>query len=414
MPEIKPFRGIRPKVGKEKEVSCLPYDVMNTKEAKKMAKGKPNSFLHVIRSEIDLPESVDEHDKKVYQKAKENFEDMIAKGVLVKEDKEVFYIYREIMNSRSQVGICCCASIDDYENNIIKKHEFTRPQKEQDRIDNFLACNAHTEPVFFAYKNNEALKKLLNEWIDNNKPVYDFTSSDDISHTLWVVDDDNVIEKIVDIFSKMDALYIADGHHRSASSYRVGKKLREQTGDTKAEFNYILAVAFAKDELAIMDYNRVVKDLNGLTKEEFLKKAEEKFAVNLIGDLKEYRPTQKHHFSMYLDGNWYSLWAKEGTFDDKDAVKSLDAYILQENLLSPVLNIEDPRTSERIEFVGGIRGIEFLKQKVDNKEGAVAFAVYPVSMDDLFKVADSGEVMPPKSTWFEPKLRSGLFIHSFK
>ncbi len=332
------------------------------------------------------------------------------KGYLKKEDKEVYYIYRQIMDGRVQTGICGCCSTFEYEQGIIKKHEFTRPEKEVDRINNFLACSAHTEPVFFAHRHNENVHNFIEDFTKNNKPVYDFVSDDGISHILWVVDKEEDVEKVREYYNNIDYLYIADGHHRTASSYEVGKRLREEAGDdVDREYNYILSVVFDSDELAIMDYNRVVKSLNGLDKDEFFSKVKEKFEVSEPSE-EIIKPNKKHDFSMYVEGKWYLITAKEGTFDESNPVKSLDADILQENLLGPVLGIDDPRTNDNIEFVGGIRGLKELQERAD-KFGGAAFAVYPVTMDDLFGVADANMVMPPKSTWFEPKLRSGLFIH---
>ncbi|WP_290772968.1 DUF1015 family protein [Anaerofustis sp.] len=409
MAVLKPFKGIRPDERYVKEVSCLPYDVMDRNEAREMGKGE-KSFLHIVRSDIDLPDSIDIHDDKVYQKAKENFDKFLKEGYLKEEDKEVYYIYREIMNGRVQTGICGCCSTFEYEEGIIKKHEFTRPEKEIDRINNFLACSAHTEPVFFAHRHNENVHNFIKDFTHKNKPVYDFVSDDGISHILWVVEKDEDIQQVKEFYDAIDYLYIADGHHRTASSYEVGKRKREEAGDdVDREYNYILSVVFDSDELEIMDYNRVVKNLNGLDKDEFLNKVSEKFEI-LSSDEDIIKPNKKHDFSMYLDGKWYKIRAKEGTYEESHPVKSLDADILQENLLAPILSIEDPRTSDNIEFVGGIRGLGELKERAD-KFGGVAFAVYPVTMDDLFGVADANMVMPPKSTWFEPKLRSGLFIH---
>lgn len=409
MAVLKPFKGIRPDEKYVEDVSCLPYDVMNRDEAREMGKNE-KSFLHIVRSDIDLDDSVDIHDEKVYEKARENFDKFLDKGYLKQEDKEVYYIYRQIMDGRVQTGICGCCSTFEYEQGIIKKHEFTRPEKEVDRINNFLACSAHTEPVFFAHRHNENVHNFIEDFTKNNKPVYDFVSDDGISHILWVVDNEEDVEKVREYYNNIDYLYIADGHHRTASSYEVGKRLREESGDdVDREYNYILSVVFDSDELAIMDYNRVVKSLNGLDKDEFFSKVKEKFEVSEPSE-EIIKPNKKHDFSMYVEGKWYLITAKEGTFDESNPVKSLDADILQENLLGPVLGIDDPRTNDNIEFVGGIRGLKELQERAD-KFGGAAFAVYPVTMDDLFGVADANMVMPPKSTWFEPKLRSGLFIH---
>lgn len=406
MPVVRSFKGIRPKKEIADKVSCLPYDVMNREEAKEMGKDE-KSFLHIIRSEIDLDDSIDVHDDRVYEKARENFDKFIEKGYLIQDEEPCYYIYRQIMNGRVQTGICGCCSIDDYESGIIKKHEFTRPEKEEDRINNFLACSAHTEPVFFAYRKNNELKNIIDNHIKNNESVYDFTSDDNIRHILWVVDDKDEVKSIADVFEKIDCLYIADGHHRTASSYRVGKMKREELGKG-GEYDYILSVIFDSDELEIMDYNRVVYDLNGYTLDEFLEKIKDKFEVEKKEDT--FKPDKVHSFGMYVDGSWYELRAKEGTFED-NPVNRLDADILQKNLLAPILGIDDPRTSKRIDFVGGIRGMDELKKRVDERGEGVAFAVHPVSIEDLFDVADANMIMPPKSTWFEPKLRSGLFIH---
>ncbi|MCR2033540.1 DUF1015 domain-containing protein [Anaerofustis stercorihominis] len=409
MAVLKPFKGIRPDEKYVEDVSCLPYDVMNRDEAREMGKNE-KSFLHIVRSDIDLDDSVDIHDEKVYEKARENFDKFLQKGYLKQEDKEVYYIYRQIMDGRVQTGICGCCSTFEYEQGIIKKHEFTRPEKEVDRINNFLACSAHTEPVFFAHRHNENVHSFIEDFTKNNKPVYDFVSDDGISHILWVVDNEEDVEKVRGYYNDIDYLYIADGHHRTASSYEVGKRLREKAGDDKdREYNYILSVVFDSDELSIMDYNRVVKSLNGLDKDEFFSKMKEKFEISEPSD-EIIKPSKKHDFSMYVEGKWYLITAKKGTFDETNPVKSLDADILQENLLGPILGIDDPRTNDNIEFVGGIRGLKELQERAD-KFGGAAFAVYPVTMDDLFGVADANMVMPPKSTWFEPKLRSGLFIH---
>lgn len=412
MAKVKPFKGIRPKEDIVEKVACLPYDVMNREEAKKMAEGNDKSFLHVVRSEIDLDDSVDAHDKVVYETARKNLEKFIEEGTLKQDEKDKYYIYRQIMFGRVQTGLVACTSIDDYENNIIKKHEFTRPEKEQDRINNFDYCDANTAPIFLSYRKNDRLNNIIHEWIKFNKPVYDFTSEDDVTHIVWVVDKDDIVEEISEIFKDVDYLYIADGHHRTASSYKVGLKRREENPDYtgEEEFNYFMSVIFPDEDLFIMDYNRVVHDLNGHETEDFFNKIREKFQVEECKGEEPFRPTEKNTFGMYLDSKWYKLTAKKGTFDADDPVKSLDASILQDNLLRPILGVEDPRTSEKIDFVGGIRGLEELERRVE--EGMkVAFSMYPVTIEDLMKVADSGEVMPPKSTWFEPKLRSGLFVH---
>ena len=411
MAVVRPFKGFRPKEDLVEKVASLPYDVMNREEAKKMAKGNDVSFLHVVRSEIDLDDSVDAYDKKVYLKARENLDKFIDEGVLVHDEKPTLYIYRQLMNGRVQTGLVACTSIDDYMNDIIKKHEFTRPAKEVDRINNFDVCDANTAPIFLTYRNNKEITTIINDWIKFNMPVYNFITEDDITHIVWVIDEDKVIEKLSSLFEKVDYLYIADGHHRSASSVKVGQKRREAfpnyTGDE--EFNYFLSVIFPDDDLFIMDYNRVVKDLNGFSSEEVIEKIKEKFDIE-EAPTSPYRPKEAKTFGMYLDGKWYKLSAKEGIYDVNDPVDRLDVSILQNNLLNPILGIGDPRTDKRIDFVGGIRGLKELEERCNN-DMKIAFSMYPTTMDDLLAIADAGVVMPPKSTWFEPKLRSGLFVH---
>ncbi|MCX7884904.1 MAG: DUF1015 family protein [Caloramator sp.] len=408
---LRPFKAIRPKKGLAQKVAALPYDVMNSDEAREMVKGNPYSFLHIDKAEIDLDKDIDIYDKKVYKKARENLYDFINRGIFVKDEKPYLYIYRLIMNGRSQTGIVGCTSIDDYMNNVIKKHEFTRADKELDRINHVDFCNANTGPIFLTYKNKKEINDIIAEWT-KKQPEYDFTAEDGISHIVWVIDDEKTILKLVNLFKEIDSLYIADGHHRAASAVKVGIKRREEnknyTGDE--EFNFFLSVIFPDSDLYIMDYNRVVKDLNGLSSEEFIKKISEKFYIKLYKGEGQFKPLKKHTFGMYLDGMWYELAAKEGTFDEKDPVERLDVSILQNNLLSPILDIKDPRTDKRIDFIGGIRGLKELEKRV-NEGMKVAFSMYPTTIDDLMDIADAGKVMPPKSTWFEPKLRSGLFIH---
>lgn len=412
---VKPFRALRPIPELADKVSSLPYDVMSVKEAAKMAEGNDVSYLHIIRSEIDLPESVDPHAPQVYEKAAENLQSFIDKGVLIQDKNPCYYIYRQIMNGRVQTGICALASIDDYENGKIKRHEFTLPEKEIDRINNFLACKAHTEPVFLINKTNETIKTIIGQVTSSEPPVYSFKSDDGISHALWVVSDQKNIEALESAFASMDAIYIADGHHRTASSCKVGEKMRaEHPGYSKDdEFNFIMAVIFSEEELHIMDYNRLLLDLGSYDKHSFLEKIREDFDIRKLGNNEDRKALSKHHFSMYIDGEWYELTAKAESFDSSDPVASLDASILQKNIFEKLLGIEDPRTTKRLAFVGGIRGYEELEKRVNNAEAVAAFGLYPVSITDLISVADSGMVMPPKSTWFEPKLRSGLFIHQF-
>ncbi len=412
MAQFKPFNSVRPKIGLAEKIATLPYDVMNREEAKKMAEGNEDSFLHISRSEIDLDDSIGAYDKIVYETARKNLDAMLDKGVLIQDSMPKFYIYRQIMWGRVQTGIVGCASIDDYINDIIKKHELTRVEKEIDRINNFDYCDANTEPVFLTYRKNEKINKVVGDWIKFNKPVYDFTSEDAITHIIWDINDEVTVKTLEEAFGAMNYLYIADGHHRSASSVKVGLKKREAAGNFtgKEEFNYFLCVAFPDEDLFIMDYNRLVKDLNGCTPNQLLKKIEEKFIVEKSAE--QYKPKEKHTFGMYMENQWYKLTAKEGTFDSANAIERLDVSILQNNLLQPVLGIGDPRTDKRIDFVGGIRGMDELEKRTGH-DMKIAFALYPTTIEDLISVADSGLIMPPKSTWFEPKLRSGLFVHRF-
>ena len=418
MATIRPFKGIRPVRELASKIAALPYDVMNSDEARKMVEGNPHSFLHVDRAEVDLDSSIDVHDKRVYEKARENLDKMIDKGEYIQDEMPCLYIYRQIMNGRSQTGIVFCASIDDYLNNVIKKHEFTRADKELDRINHVDYCDANTGPIFLTYKEEQIASEIIEAWIENEskrKPIYNFTAEDGITHIVWVIDNDIIINELIDLFKEVDCLYIADGHHRSASAVKVGLKRRKEhpdyTGDE--EFNYFLAVAFPDNDLMVMDYNRVIKDLNGMTKEEFLKKLEKDFIVTKSENNAPVKPSKKHTFGMDIENDWYLLEAKEGTFDAEDPINQLDVAILQNNVLTPILGIEDVRTSDRIDFIGGIRGIKELEKRV-NTDMKIAFSMYPTEVHDIMDVADIGEVMPPKSTWFEPKLRSGLFIHKLR
>lgn len=412
MAVVKPFAAVRPKPEKVEEVSALPYDVMNREEAAEMAKEKPDSFLHVSRSEIDLDNDVSPYDHEVYAKARENLMDMMGRGVMIKDTEPKYYIYRQIMDGRAQTGIVARASIDDYLNDVIKKHEHTRPEKERDRINHFDVTNANTEPVFFAYRSQDQINEIIEEWIDKNDAEYDFVSDDQIRHQLWVVDRKGVVETLEGLFEEVPNLYIADGHHRTASATKVGISRRELNRDYTGEepFNYMMAVIFPHDELLIMDYNRAVKDLNGHSEEEFIEKIKENFEISEVADNEAYKPEKLHQFGMVLEDKWYKLEAKDTVVDDQDPIKRLDVSILQENLLNPILGIENPRTDKRIDFVGGIRGLKELEKRV-NKDMKVAFSMYPTPIEDLFAISDAGEVMPPKSTWFEPKLRSGLFVY---
>ena len=412
MPAIKPFKAFRPEPELVTKVASPPYDVLNSEEACQLVKDNPYSFLHVNKAEIDLGSSIDHYDQRVYEKASENLDRLIEKKVYLQDEQEKIYIYRQIMKGRAQTGLVVCVSVDDYLKGKIKKHENTREDKENDRINHIDFTNANTGPVFLTYKAKDVIKQIVNRWTKEKNPVYDFTSEDRTTHTCWVIDDESTIQQLIESFAEIDYLYIADGHHRAAAATKVGLKRREQLKDYsgKEEFNYFLSVLFPHDELYIMDYNRVVADLFGNTEEEFFKKVSEKFEIEEYKGEGTYRPKAKHIFGMYLNNSWYELTAKPGTFDENDAVDSLDVSILQNNLLTPILGIEDPRIDQRIEFVGGIRGLEELEKRV--KAGMkVAFSLYPTSIEELMKVADAEKLMPPKSTWFEPKLRSGIFIH---
>lgn len=411
MAVVKAFEAVRPDKKYAHLVAALPYDVMNSEEAFSMAENNKYSFLHIDRAEIDLPIGIDLYDKKVYEKARENLYSMINDGVFIKDDKPGLYIYRQIMNGRSQTGIVGCVSIDEYLNNTIKKHEFTKPDKEQDRINHVDICNANTGPIFLTYKK----KKSINDIVKNctlSEPEYDFTSDDGIRHTVWTIASARVVNEIIDNFKDVQSLYIADGHHRAASAVRVGLKRRKQHPDYTGNeaFNYFLAVMFPSDELNILDYNRVVKDLNGYAEEEFINQIKLKFDILKCNDKQPYTPEKRHTFGMYFNDKWYKLKAKEGTFNEEDSIDRLDVSILQNNLITPVLGITDPKSDKRIDFVGGIRGLKELERRV-HKDMKIAFSMYPTSMEEIIRVADEGKVMPAKSTWFEPKLRSGLFIH---
>ncbi|MGV8146978.1 MAG: DUF1015 domain-containing protein [Alkaliphilus sp.] len=409
---VRPFKGIRPKAEMASKVAELPYDVMNREEAKQMGKENPYSFLHISRSEIDLDDSIGSYDEKVYLKAKENLSKMISDDILAYDREPKYYIYQQQMEDRVQTGIVACTSIDEYLSDVIKKHEFTRPVKETDRINHFDVCDANTEPVFLTYRSNDEINNIISTWLDNHKPEYDFVTEDEITHTLWVLDDKELGKKIQSIFAGINYLYIADGHHRTASAVKVGLKRREEnpnfTGEE--EYNYFLSVIFPDKDLYIMDYNRVVKDLNGLSKEELITKIREKFDVEKVEDA-QFKPTEKHTFGMFVEKQWFKLTAKQRTFDKNDPVERIDTEILQKNLLNPILGIGNPRIDKRIDFVGGIRGLGELERRV-SRDMKIAFSMYPTTIEDLFSIADAGEVMPPKSTWFEPKLRSGLFVHA--
>ena len=409
MAVFKAFRAFRPTKENQSLIPALPYDVMNTEEAREMVKGNPLSFLHVDKAQIDFEKGFDQYSQQVYDKARENLLALEESGKMIQDESPCLYIYRQVMNGRSQTGIVGCASIDDYINNVIKKHEHTLAVKEQDRVNHVNTCDANTGPIFLTYRNDHTINAIVNDWIRNHEATYDFTQNS-VKQTVWVIDDFNTVTKLQNLFDKVSALYIADGHHRCASAVRVGKMRREANPDYTGneEFNFFLAVAFPDEELAIMDYNRVVKDLNGLSMEEFFEKISEKFEVSPLPS--QMKPAERHSFSMYIDREWFSLKAKDGTFDKNDPVDRLDVSILQNNLLAPILGIENPKTDERIAFIGGIRGLDELERRANN-DMRVAFAMFPTTIDDLMSIADADKIMPPKSTWFEPKLLSGLFIH---
>ena len=409
MATIKPFRCIRPAVKVAAQVAALPYDVYNRSEACEEVKDKPLSFLRIDRAETQFDNSVDTYDERVYLKAKELLDGMIADGTFVTDGDDAYYIYELVMDGRSQTGIVACAAIDDYQNNVIKKHENTRAEKEADRIKHVDVCSAQTGPIFLAYRSQEAINSVVAR-IKKTTPLYDFTAPDGISHRAWKISNNADVTEIRESFEKLDSIYIADGHHRAASAVKVGLKRRAEnpgyTGDE--EFNFFLSVLFPDDQLMIMDYNRVVTDLNGLTEAEFIEKIAADFDVEKVGT-EAYKPAKAREVGMFLDGEWYKLTVKDSIVSN-DPVEGLDVSILQKYLLTPVLGIEDPKTDKRIDFVGGIRGLKELERRC-NSDMKVAFAMYPTSIAQLFAVSDAGMLMPPKSTWFEPKLRSGLFIH---
>jgi Uncharacterized conserved protein len=413
MAVFKPFRGLRPLRALAEDLACLPYDVMNTDEARKMAAGKKCSLLHITRSEIDLPPDIDTHSDLVYNKSVENFGKWQKNGWLVQDETPHFYIYAQTMKGRTQYGIVGCASVDDYLNGIIKKHELTRTDKEQDRMVHVRVNNANIEPVFFTYPPVKEIDNIVEKIVSKGKPEYDFVAKDGFGHHFWVIKKPETNKLIEKLFAeKVPYTYVADGHHRTAAAALVGKEKQENNPSHNGteEYNFFLAVHFPADQLQIIDYNRTIKDLNGLTAGELLTRLECGFIIEEKG-IKIYKPKKLHNFSMYLDGKWFSLTAKAGTFDDNNPIGVLDVTILTNQILSPILDIQDLRRSKRIDFVGGIRGLGELKKRVDSGEMKVAFALYPVSMNQLITIADSGNIMPPKSTWFEPKLRSGLVIH---
>ncbi len=406
MANVQPFKALRPKSEFAPQLASRPYDVLNSKEARVEAAGNPYSFLHITKSEIDLPETIDIHSDEVYLKAKENLDSFIKKGILFQEEKPCYYIYQLIMNGRKQTGLVGVSSVDDYEKDIIKKHEFTRPEKEKDRIDHMKTIGAQTGNVFLAYRNVKELDDLIAAWQGSHKPVYDFTANDGISHTIWIVDDVQTVQSTQQLFAtKVPFTYIADGHHRAASAAKVRKALGPKAASAAS---YFLTTLFPAGQLRIMDYNRLVKDLNGLSEEAFLQKLQSDFIVEKVNAA--FSPEKLHQFGMYLNSNWYKLTAREGTFKN-DPIGILDVTILSDNVLAKWLDITDQRTDKRIDFVGGIRGLQELEKRVNSGEMAIAFSLHPVTIQQLFDIADSNNVMPPKSTWFEPKLRDGLLTH---
>ena len=412
MATVKPFKGIRPPQALVEQVASRPYDVLNSEEARKEAEGNEKSLYHIIKPEIDFEPGTDEHDPRVYQKAAENFQKFQDKGWLVQDEQENYYIYAQTMNGKTQYGLVIGAYVPDYMNGIIKKHELTRRDKEEDRMKHVRVNNANIEPVFFAYPDNAQLDAIVAKYTAN-KPVYDFIApGDGFGHKFWIIDQRADIDAITKAFAQIPYLYIADGHHRSAAAALVGAEKAKQNPHHKGdeEYNYFMAVAFPASQLTIIDYNRVVKDLNGLSDTEFLNALKENFDIQEIGT-EIYKPARLHNFSLYLGGKWYSLTAKPGTYNDNDPIGVLDVTISSNLILDKILGIKDLRSDKRIDFVGGIRGLGELKRRVDSGEMKVALALYPVSMKQLMDIADSGNIMPPKTTWFEPKLRSGLIIH---
>lgn len=408
---LKAFRGLRPVKDKAKLIASKPYDVLSSDEARAEAKDNPYSFLHVIKPEIDLPSGTDQYSPSVYEKGRVNFRLMVSKLLFFQDEKECLYVYAQTMNGKRQVGLVGCAGVEDYMKGVIRKHELTRPDKEEDRKNHVRVTNMNAEPVFFAYPDEPEIDKNISKAIESESE-YDFVSNDGVRHTFWVINDDETIKKLTGLFSKIPYTYVADGHHRTAAAALVGneKKLQNPNHTGTEEYNYFLAVHFPASQLTILDYNRVVKDLNGLGDTEFLNKIGENFIVEEKGG-EEYKPDKLHNLGMYLNKKWYSLTANHGTYDENDPIDVLDVTILYKYVLKPVLNIADVRTDKRIAFVGGIRGLGEIKKRVDNKEMKVAFALYPVSMKQLMDIADTGNIMPPKTTWFEPKLRSGLIVH---
>ena len=414
MAKVKPFKGVRPPKSMVEEVVSRPYDVLNSEEARAEAEGNPKSLYHIIKPEIDFEPGFDEHDPKVYEKAVENFHMFQDKGWLVQDDKEKYYIYAQTMDGRTQYGFVVAAWVDDYMEGRIKKHELTRRDKEEDRMKHVRVNNANVEPVFFAFPDHSGLQAIIDR-VPAGEPEYDFVAPDGFGHTFWVIDDEETIKRVTEEFAAIPNLYIADGHHRSAAAALVGAEKAKNNPNHRGdeEYNYFLAVAFPASHLKIIDYNRVVRDLNGLTPAQFLDKLAQNFDVEKKG-AETYHPAGLHNFSLYLEGEWYSLTAKQGTYNDQDPIGVLDVTVSSDLILRDILGITDLRSDKRIDFVGGIRGLEELKRRVDSGEMKMALALYPVTMDQLINIADTGNIMPPKTTWFEPKLRSGLVIHKLE
>lgn len=410
MPVFRPFKAFRPATGKAADIAALPYDVMNSEEARKMVEGKPLSFLRVGKPEVTLESGIDVYSETVYNRAKENLQKLIDDGNLVKDDEDYIYLYAQTMDGRTQYGLVGCAAVEDYLNNKIKKHEFTRPVKEEDRCNHVRYTNAQTGPIFLTYRDIDEVNQWL-ESIKNSTPDNDHIAEDGIRHTSWVIKDKSLINKLQSRMAEVDSFYVADGHHRSAAAAIVGKERADANPDNKGdeEYNFFLSVLFPASELFIMDYNRVVKDLNGHSEDEFFEKLKENYSISKVDG--KYKPEEKCNFGLYMDKQWYKLDAKDELKSIEDPVEKLDVAILQKTVLSNILGIDDPRTSERIDFIGGIRGLGELERRVDNGEMKLAISMFPTSIDELMDIADAGEVMPPKSTWFEPKLRDGLFVH---
>jgi len=410
---LKAFKGFRPPQEIAKQIAARPYDVLNSEEARIEAAGNQYSLLHITKPEIDFPKGIDEHEEQVYLKAKENFNSFVDKGWLVQDTKECLYIYAQTMDGRTQYGLVGCAGVEDYMNNIIKKHELTRKDKEEDRMKHVRINNANIEPVFFTYRAVKEIDDIVDNIVKNNKPIYDFVADEGFGHQFWVIDNDDTINKLLELYKAIPYTYVADGHHRTAAAALVGNEKRSKNPNHTGheEYNFFLAVNFPDNQLQIIDYNRVVKDLNGLTPDELIEKLKVSFIVEEKGT-EIYKPEKLHNFSMYLQGQWYSLTATSNTYNDNDPIGVLDVTVLSKHVLDDILGIKDLRTDKRIDFVGGIRGLGELKRRVDSGEMKIALALYPVSMKQLIDIADTGNIMPPKTTWFEPKLRSGLIIHT--